>query len=226
MAELNDQYLNSLRVALFQFTRESSNFTSVLSEVFDNLNTSSSQSSRQIDNSTKSVKGFGDAISSSSTYLKDFKTYVSNNSKNIADSSKAVKEYTSQLSELKQKSADINRNWGALNSSLTNNIKSTEASTRQHAILQASVDKELKQAQKNWQDAFAANPADPALQSLADVANDLKNKLTNLKKSDIGKIDLNAQIKKQNQELYTNIYDTFGNSLLKIDNLINEKTSA
>ena len=119
MAELNDQYLNSLKVALFQFTRESSNFTSVLTEVFDNLNTSSTKSSKQIDNSTKSVKGFGDAISSSSTYLKDFKTYVSNNSKNITESSKAVKEYTSQLSELKQKSADINRNWGALNSSLT-----------------------------------------------------------------------------------------------------------
>ena len=225
MAELNDQYLNSLRVALFQFTRESSNFTSVLSEVFDNLNTSSSQSSRQIDNSTKSVKGFGDAISSSSTYLKDFKTYVSNNSKNIADSSKAIKEYTSQLSELKQKSAYINSNWGALNSAIRNNIDATESSTRQYEINKAVLYKQLTDLGKQF-NAIKFTGTAQELLALRKEISDVRSQFNVLKKLDIGKIDLNAQIKKQNQELYTNIYDNFGNSLLKIDNLINEKTSA
>jgi hypothetical protein len=227
MAELNDQYLNSLRVALFQFTRESSNFTSVLSEVFDNLNTSSSQSSRQIDNSTKSVKGFGDAISSSSTYLKDFKTYVSNNSKNITESSKAVKEYTSQLAELKQKSVDINRNWGALNNALRNNIAASESSTRQHEINKAILSKEYAEADQRFKDArnISGALASDTL-ALGEAAGKLKKQLDDLTNLQIGKIDLNAQIKKQNQELYKNIYDTFGNSLLTIDSLINEKTSA
>ncbi len=227
MAELNDQYLNSLRVALFQFTRESSNFTSVLSEVFDNLNTSSSQSSRQIDNSTKSVKGFGDAISSSSTYLKDFKSYVSNNSKNIAESSKAVKEYTSQLSELKQKSVDINRNWGALNSALRNNIAASESSTRQHELNKAILSKEYAEADQRFKDArnISGALASDTL-ALGEAAGKLKKQLDDLTNLQIGKIDLNAQIKTQNQELYKNIYDTFGNSLLTIDSLINEKTSS
>jgi hypothetical protein len=196
-----------------------------LSEVFDNLNTSSSQSSRQIDNSTKSVKGFGDAISSSSTYLKDFKTYVSNNSKNIADSSKAIKEYTSQLAELKQKSAYINSNWGALNSAIRNNIDATESSTRQYEINKAVLYKQLTDLGKQF-NAIKFTGTAQELLALRKEISDVRSQFNVLKKLDIGKIDLNAQIKKQNQELYTNIYDNFGNSLLKIDNLINEKTSA
>lgn len=224
MAELNDQYLNSLRVALFQFTRESSNFTSVLSEVFDNLNTSSSQSSRQIDNSTKSVKGFGDAISSSSTYLKDFKTYVSNNSKNIADSSKAVKEYTSQLAELKQKSVDINRTWGALSSSLTQSYG--KASREQQTIitkqLQDYYDRAGEIAKADWQTA----PIQDIVHYHDIIANIIPKLQNELKNLSLGKEEINAKIKTQNQELYKNIYDTFGNSLLTIDSLINEKTSS
>lgn len=224
MAELNDQYLNSLRVALFQFTRESSNFTSVLSEVFDNLNTSSSQSSRQIDNSTKSVKGFGDAISSSSTYLKDFKTYVSNNSKNITESSKAVKEYTSQLEELKQKSADINRTWGALSSSLTQSYG--KASREQQTIitkqLQDYYDRAGEIAKADWQTA----PIQDIVHYHDIIANIIPKLQNELKNLSLGKEEINAKIKTQNQELYKNIYDTFGNSLLTIDSLINEKTSA
>ena len=230
MAELNDQYLNSLKVALFQFTRESSNFTSVLSEVFDNLNTSSTKSSKQIDNSTKSVKGFGDAISSSSTYLKDFKTYVSNNSKNIVESSKAVKEYTSQLAELKQKSVDINRNWGALNSALKNNIDASESYTRYHKMANASALIELRNDYRQTLNQYLTaqtNGVDQAtINTLNTKRKQILQSIISINNIDFGKNELNAQIKKQNQELYTNIYDTFGNSLLKIDSLINEKTSA
>lgn len=252
MADINDQYLQNLRVAIFQFARESSNFTSILTDVFNNLDSSSTKSSKQIDNSTKSVKGFGDAISSSSNYLKDFKSYVSNNSKTVAESSKIVKEYTSQLADLKQKSIDINRNWGALNSSLRSTIAATESTARQHErnVAQTTSDyfqarddlskarQAVKQAQQDFASAFASGNVD-AIDKAADIASAAQNllkstrdsvtaladKTQELKKLDVGKAELNAKIAQQNQELYTNIYDTFGNSLLKIDNLINEKTS-
>jgi hypothetical protein len=225
MAELNDQYLNSLKVALFQFARESSNFTSVLTDVFDNLDKSTTQSSRTIDNSTKSVKGFGDAISASSSYLRDFKSYVSNNSKNIAESSKAVKEYTSQLAELKYKSADINSNWGALNTAIRNNIDATESYTRQQQVLIA---KQIKDYNTQISDLASIGPLTQEATDKFIELNNVVDKLTDdLKNSkDFGKDELNAKIKSQNQELYKNIYDTFGNSLLTIDSLINEKTSS
>jgi hypothetical protein len=222
---LNDQYLNSLKVALFQFARESSNFTSVLTDVFDNLDKSTTQSSRTIDNSTKSVKGFGDAISASSSYLRDFKSYVSNNSKNIAESSKAVKEYTSQLAELKYKSADINSNWGALNTAIRNNIDATESYTRQQQVLIA---KQIKDYNTQISDLASIGPLTQEATDKFIELNNVVDKLTDdLKNSkDFGKDELNAKIKSQNQELYKNIYDTFGNSLLTIDSLINEKTSS
>jgi len=185
MAEINDQYLNSLRVAIFQFTRESSNFTNVLSDVFDNLDKSTKKSAKQYDISTNSVRGFSDSVSSSSAYLKDFKGYIRDNNKNILESSKALKEYAEKLDDINKQNKDVKDNLKGFSESLKSSTNTTDAYIRNQMIAMGKSTAAF--------DAAMSMQNDKISEAFADLLNPIKT-LTGLKEYDAVKKELLSEL--------------------------------
>ena len=196
MAEINDQYLQSLRVAIFQFTRESSNFTNVLSEVFDNLDKSSKKSAKQYDISTNSVRGFSDSITTSSSYLKEFKGYIRDNNRNIAESNKSLREYADKLDDINKQNKNVKDNLKGFSESLKNSTNTTDAYIRNQMIAMGKSTAAFDIAMSKQNDKIS--------EAFADLLNPIKT-LTGLKEYDAVKKELISELKKNDGKFNANI---------------------